>query len=154
MRCSRNTISADTETGWDEAVYLTVIASLCPRYPEKAFFHSPVSRSQTHSLLSLPELANTFSSPLIASDNISSVWPLISGSGGALPFPSLSVEGLTLYVVASFLPVFRSHLKMWPSFPEVNRYFPFSEATAEVTEKRCPPVFSTARVGVLKSNCK
>lgn len=29
---------------------------------------------------------------------------------------------------------------MFPSFPEVKRYFPDSDATAEVTEKRCPRV--------------
>ena len=42
---------------------------------------------------------------------------------------------------------------MEPSFPDVNRYLPSSDATADVTERRCPRVRRTVVGGSEKSNC-
>lgn len=39
-----------------------------------------------------------------------------------------------------------------PSLPDVNRYFPVSVATADVTENRCPRVRSVFEGGPEKSN--
>lgn len=50
------------------------------------------------------------------------------------------VIGRVLWRVASLFPEERSHLMMFPSFPEVKRFFPDSDARAEVTEKRWPRV--------------
>lgn len=57
-----------------------------------------------------------------------------------LKSPVEVVIGRVLWRVASLLPEERSHLMMFPSFPEVKRYFPDSDARAEVTEKRWPRV--------------
>ena len=71
----------------------TTTASLCPKCPAKVFTQWSFSTSQTHNLRSRPALASSFPSPLNANDSTSSVWPLTSGSGRALPFPFLSVFG-------------------------------------------------------------
>jgi hypothetical protein len=126
--------------------WLTDIVSRCPANP---FTHSSFSMSQTPTFRSFPPLARYFPSLLKARARTSSVCPFTSGPPRAFPLPlsfplictPVSVlPGRILRNIDSCFPVMRSHLMIEPSFPEVRRYLQSSDATAEVTERRCPRV--------------